>query len=43
MLTQTHVASSCGLVSVARARRGEEGGCVLGYIRFVLATLPGTL
>lgn len=25
MLTQTHVASSCGLVSVARARRGEGG------------------
>lgn len=29
MLTQTHVASSCGLVSVARARRGE-GGCGAG-------------
>lgn len=29
MLTQTHVASSCGLVSVARARRGE-GGCSAG-------------
>lgn len=29
MLTQTHVASSCGLVSVARARRGE-GGCDAG-------------
>lgn len=29
MLTQTHVASSCGLVSVARARKGE-GGCGTG-------------
>lgn len=29
MLTQTHVASSCGLVSVARARKGE-GGCSAG-------------
>lgn len=29
MLTQAHVASSCGLVSVARARKGE-GGCSTG-------------
>lgn len=38
MLTQTHVASSCGLVSVARAREGE-GGCSAGLATFSLSLL----